>query len=88
MDGRAAFRRDCEQAMNMISVSEEALASIQRMAADCEADARRWRHCVAYRFPEPNWNGKSWMCVDATDTAHFAPTAAEAVDLAMGQAND
>ena len=73
--------------MRMIEVSESALDSIKAMAQACEADARRWRWCAENRFPihRDDWlRAPAWFLVDALGSAHFAPTAAEAVDLAMG----
>ena len=73
--------------MRMIEVSESALDSIKAMAQACEADARRWRWCAAHRFPsiyETAEGTVHWYINPPTATGHFAPTAAEAVDLAMG----
>ena len=72
--------------MEFVNVSAEALASIQRMAAELEADARRWRWCEKHRFPsiyETAEGTVHWYINPPTATGHFATTAAEAVDLAM-----
>ena len=72
--------------MRMIEVSESALDSIKAMAQACEADARRWRWCEKHGLPKFSMFADehvAWVCNDATGGCHFAPTAAEAVDLAM-----